>query len=73
MAGLLRAELSTMLVGPDPTPADTITVYALLRGLALAGGTPEHADIDDETLRRHLLEAGRRLLGRPRRRYSSPR
>jgi AcrR family transcriptional regulator len=68
MAGDVRTKLNTMFIGPDPTPADTITVYALLRGLALAGGDPAHARLDDDTLRRHLLEAGRRLLGRPRRR-----
>jgi len=64
----VRAKLYMMFVGPDPTPTDMITVHILTRGLALAGGDPEYADVDDETLRHHLLEAGRRLLGRPRRR-----
>jgi AcrR family transcriptional regulator len=64
----LRATLNALLVGPEPTPTDMITAHVLVRGLALAGGDPEHAEVDDETLRRHLLDMGRRLLGRPRRR-----
>jgi AcrR family transcriptional regulator len=68
MAHDSRAKLNTVLAGPDPTPEDLIMVSVLIKGLSLAGGGPEHAGIDDDTLRRHLLEAGRRLLGRPRRR-----
>jgi AcrR family transcriptional regulator len=64
----LRAKLNALLVGPEPSPTDMITAHVLVRGLALAGGDPEHAGVDDETLRHHLLEMGRRLLGRPRRR-----
>jgi AcrR family transcriptional regulator len=68
MAWDLRAELGRVFFGPDPTPEDMIMVSVLLKGLAVAGGAPENADVDDETLRGHLFEAGRRLLGRPRRR-----
>ncbi|MRG97718.1 TetR/AcrR family transcriptional regulator [Polyangium spumosum] len=63
----LSTKMSTVFAGPSPSLADAISVHVMLAGLAMAGGAPEYAGIDDETLRRHLLDAGRRLLGRPRR------
>jgi len=59
--------LTELLVGPDQDPAAAVAAHVALSGIALAGGSPELADVPDEELRRHLLEAGRRLLGRPRR------
>ncbi|MBK1786247.1 TetR/AcrR family transcriptional regulator [Prauserella cavernicola] len=67
-----KTRMMSVLVGPDPTLADQITVHVVLGGLALAGGGEENAEIDDETLREHLMAAGRRLLGRPRRRSPRP-
>jgi len=63
----LRTKMRTVFAGADPSLADTITVHVVITGLAMAGGAPEFAAIDDDTLRQHLLDAGRRLLGRPRR------
>ncbi|AUX42427.1 TetR family transcriptional regulator [Sorangium cellulosum] len=63
----LRTRVRTVLAGANPSLADTITVHVVFTGLAMAGGAPEYAGIDDDTLRQHLLDTGRRLLGRPRR------
>jgi hypothetical protein len=38
-----------------------------LTGIAMTGGSPDLATLDDESLRHELLDVGRRLLGRPRR------
>ncbi|EID53134.1 TetR/AcrR family transcriptional regulator [Saccharomonospora xinjiangensis] len=62
------ARMRTLLAGPDPDLATAINVNVMLAGLALAGGAPEQADLDDETLRTHLFDIGRRMLGRPKRR-----
>src|SRR5690606_33605958 len=62
------ARMRKLLVGPDPNLATTLTPNVLLAGLALAGGSSEHAHLDDETLRTHLFDIGRRMLGRPKRR-----
>ena len=64
--------LTELLVGPDEDPAAAVAAHVALSGIALAGGSPELADLPDEDLRRHLLEAGRRLLGRPRRGTAPP-
>jgi AcrR family transcriptional regulator len=63
-----RTRLVRLLAGPDPTPAESLAVHVALGGIALATGAPGLADLDDETLRPLLIDAGRRLLGRPRRR-----
>ncbi len=63
----LKTKMRTVFAGADPSLADAITVHVVFTGLAKAGGAPEFAAIDDETLRQHLLDVGRRLLGRPRR------
>jgi hypothetical protein len=39
-----------------------------MAGIALAGGSPVLMSMDDESLGRHLADAARRVLGRPRRR-----
>ncbi|HEX6358797.1 TetR/AcrR family transcriptional regulator [Actinophytocola sp.] len=57
-----------MLVGPDADEAATVAANVALVGVAMGGNTPALAYMDDETLRRHLADAMRRLLGRPRRR-----
>ncbi|MDC3957032.1 TetR/AcrR family transcriptional regulator [Polyangium jinanense] len=62
----LKTKLRTVFAGADPGLADAITVHVMSAGLAMAGGAPEFAGVDDDTLREHLLDAGRRLLGRPR-------
>ncbi|WP_197320383.1 TetR/AcrR family transcriptional regulator [Saccharomonospora sp. NB11] len=62
------ARMRTLLVGPSPSLDAALTVNVLLAGLALAGGAPEQASLDDETLREHLFDIGRRMLGRPKRR-----
>lgn len=61
----LRTRMRTVLAGVDPSLGDAITVHVVFTGLAMAGGAPEYAGIDDDTLRQHLLDIGRRLLGRP--------
>jgi AcrR family transcriptional regulator len=63
----LKTKFRTVFAGADPSLADAITVHVIFTGLAMVGGHPEYAAIDDETLRQHLLDVGRRLLGRPRR------
>ncbi|MFC4000841.1 TetR/AcrR family transcriptional regulator [Prauserella oleivorans] len=60
--------LLALISGPDPDIRERVLTHVLLAGLGLAAGAPDMAELDDETLREHLIEAGRRLLGRPRRR-----
>ena len=63
--------LAAMLVPPDADDADDgalVAAHVTLAGVALAGGSPALTAMDDESLRRHLGDAARRLLGRPRRR-----
>lgn len=60
--------LPAMLVGPDADEATHVAAHVALAGVAMAGGSPALADMDDETVRRHLADTMRRLLGRPRRR-----
>jgi AcrR family transcriptional regulator len=59
--------LTELLVGPAADPAAAVAAHVALAGIALAGGSPALADLPDDELRTHLLEAGRRVLGRPRR------
>ncbi|MDI1436860.1 TetR/AcrR family transcriptional regulator [Polyangium sorediatum] len=63
----LNTKMKTVFAGADPSLADAITMHVMSAGLAMAGGAPEFAAIDDDTLRQHLLDLGKRLLGRPRR------
>lgn len=62
-----KVRLPNMLLGPEPDTASMVTAHVALAGIALAGGSPELAELDDETLRTHLLDVGRRMLSRPRR------
>jgi len=50
------------------TPSALVAAHVALAGVAMAGGSPALAVLDDESLRRYLVDAARRLLGRPRRR-----
>jgi hypothetical protein len=45
-----------------------VAAHMALAGVAMAGGSPMLAVLDDDALRRNLVDAMRRLLGRPRRR-----
>jgi AcrR family transcriptional regulator len=63
----LRTKMRAIFAGAAPSLADLITMHVVFKGLAMVGGDPEYAAIDDDTLREHLLDVGRRLLGRPRR------
>jgi AcrR family transcriptional regulator len=69
----LRMRMRKVLVGESPSLADAITVHVVFTGLAMVGGAPDYAGIDDDTLRQHLLDTGRRLLGRPRPKTSGKR
>jgi AcrR family transcriptional regulator len=60
--------LTELLCGPEGDPAAKVAGHVALLGIAVAGGSPGLADLTDDELRRYLLEAGRRLLGRPKRR-----
>jgi AcrR family transcriptional regulator len=64
----VMVRLPAMLVGDDPSPSALVAAHVALSGVAMAGGSPSFASLDDESLRRYLLDAARRLLGRPRRR-----
>ncbi|WP_158888383.1 TetR/AcrR family transcriptional regulator [Amycolatopsis anabasis] len=63
----LKTRLFSVLAGPEPRMATIVAVHVLLPGIALAGGAPDLADLDDESLREHLLAIGHKMLGRPRR------
>jgi AcrR family transcriptional regulator len=64
--------LTELLVGPGADPAAAVAAHVALSGIAIAGGSPHLSDVPDDELRAHLLEAGRRLLGRPRRPGARP-
>ena len=59
--------LPEMLAGHNPDEGTLVAAHIALTGIAMAGGSPAFTTLDDETLRRHLAVAMRRLLGRPRR------
>lgn len=67
MEGFGQALLG-VLAGPDPDTSARVAAMVTLTGIAMAGGSPDLASLDDEVLRTELLDVGRRLLGRPRRR-----
>lgn len=62
--------LTALLMPQDADEGAIVAAHVALAGIALAGGAPVLKDMSDETLRRHLRDAARRLLGRPRRRES---
>ncbi|TDV57246.1 TetR/AcrR family transcriptional regulator [Actinophytocola oryzae] len=59
--------LPAMLIGPDADESALVAAHVALAGVAMAGGSPALAVLDDEALRHHLAAAMRRLTGRPRR------
>jgi AcrR family transcriptional regulator len=71
MEGFGQALLG-ILSGPDPDTTARVNAMVALTGIAMAGGSPDLAGLDDEELRTELLDVGRRLLGRPRRRTPIP-
>jgi hypothetical protein len=54
-----------LLAGSTPQPAGRINAVLALAGIASATGGELVGDLDDDTLRRHLVDAGRRILGLP--------
>jgi AcrR family transcriptional regulator len=64
----ILVRLPSMLLGPDADEATHVAAHVALAGVAMAGGSPALATLDDESLRRHLSDVMRRLVGRPRRR-----
>jgi AcrR family transcriptional regulator len=64
----IMARLPALLVGDSPTPEALVAAHVALSGVAMAGGSPALASMEDESLRLCLVDAARRLLGRPRRR-----
>jgi AcrR family transcriptional regulator len=61
-----KDRLLALLVGPAPDTAAMVTALVALTGIAMAGGSPDLAELDDDSLRSALLDVGKRLLGRPR-------
>lgn len=66
--GTVLLHLPNLLAGPDADEATVVAAHVALAGIAMAGGSPAFAGMSDEALRHHLVDAMRRLLGRPRRR-----
>lgn len=64
----VMTRLPAMLTSDDTDEACQVAAHVALAGVAMAGGSPAFATMDGEALRRHLGDAARRLLGRPRRR-----
>ncbi|GAA4548580.1 TetR/AcrR family transcriptional regulator [Amycolatopsis samaneae] len=62
-----KENLLGILAGPDADLTAHITAVVTLTGIAMAGGAPHFAGVDDETLRAALLDVARRLHRRPRR------
>lgn len=64
----VMTRLPAMLVSAGADEGAVVAAHVAMAGVALAGGSPALTGMDDESLRRHLADAARRLLGRPRRR-----
>ena len=60
----LIGRIHDLLCGPDADAATMVATHVALAGVAMAGGSPTLAELDDETLRTHLLATARRVLGR---------
>jgi hypothetical protein len=58
---LIRRQLA-LLADVDPGPAGEVRAAMVFAGMAGAVG-PTWGNLDDESLREHLVEAGRRTLG----------
>jgi AcrR family transcriptional regulator len=52
-----------LLSGTVPDPAGRINAAVALAGIASTAGSELLADLDDDTIRTHLIETGRRILG----------
>lgn len=61
LGDLINRQLK-LLADVDPGPGGQVKAALVLAGIAGAAG-PSLVDLDDETLRHHLVEAGRRTLG----------
>lgn len=61
-AELIRRHVG-LLADAHPGPAGRVNAVLAVTGIASAATSPLLADLDDESLRRHLVEAGRRALG----------
>ncbi|WP_406628909.1 TetR/AcrR family transcriptional regulator [Amycolatopsis sp. WGS_07] len=64
----LKQALISIVAGPEPDVTSRVSAMVAFVGIAMVGGEPDLAEVDDDTLRRELLGAARKLLGRPRRR-----
>lgn len=60
---LIRRQLA-LLADVDPGPAGEVKAAMVFAGMAGAAG-PTWGNLDDESLREHLVEAGRRTAGLP--------
>jgi AcrR family transcriptional regulator len=66
--GVLFSQPMEVLRDLNPTAAGEVNASLALGGIASTASSPLLAHLDDDTLRQHLLSAGRRILGlRPRR------
>lgn len=63
----IKTKLIRVLAGEGPSLADALATHVVFSGLSVVGGDPAYAGIDDDVLRQHLLDVGKRLLGRSRR------
>jgi AcrR family transcriptional regulator len=61
-AQALVQQLDDLLLGPDPDPATRVAVSFVLSGLRGVALGPTGAQLDDETLREHLVDVVRRAL-----------
>ncbi|MFB4315053.1 TetR/AcrR family transcriptional regulator [Actinomadura sp. 21ATH] len=59
----LEGRVNAILTGPDPDPGTLVAAAMVSGGMLAAGLDPRLAGLDDEALRRHLLDTARRLLG----------
>ena len=53
----------TLLAGSSPEPAGRIGAAVAMAGIASTAGRELIGDLDDDTVRRHLVNTGRRILG----------
>lgn len=67
----VMTRLPAMLVPEGADDGAVVAAHVAMAGIALAGGSPVLMSMDDESLGRHLADAARRVLGRPRRREVS--
>jgi AcrR family transcriptional regulator len=63
----IEQRLTPLLAGGEPDLASTLAAHVALAGIAQVAGSPLYTHLSDGELHAHLVEAGRRLLGRRRR------